>query len=547
MQIDLGDITLNIKKLHFLHFVQCAIQMEVTDKNGERCVLHSNIYWKDIEEERDFLSLNVEYREPSYSLKKFSSFKRDKYCEREILISRFIDRFVRLELAGEENKDFFISVQTVVFNSAFNMLQLASLCVIVNLRYLFPIQTACFASKGKVVVLSHKEILALSAEGVMTTDEIEEMLSQAKEYCQPFFKSISLIESKYELPVVKDQSFERKERKLDQIRDIEITNVSENSMIFSRGATSVMCFIDLIYGFDQFSWGERIYEKENILSQYFFPHFATQEGKRKSTSRREIGHSDLIRAAFKYVLDSHLIVRIVSETLSADGSSSMAAVCAASSTLFKMNLLSQPIAGLSLGSFDGKNIAVDLSAEEDKYSIMDCKIVGDETKLYVIQMDCKNKIPFSLFIKALKTSHKQLEKICKTISKVKKENSYLFTTIDKERIGYVLGKGGATKKNICYHIPSRIAVHESGKVLVCSDDVDLVAKFLQFYGRKPELKDKVAFFALEDFDGQIIKTTIGSVKVTKKIAGKKNDIIVGLIKDISDLTITVKEVLSSIR
>lgn len=547
MQINIGEITLFIKQLHSLHFVQCAIQMEAIHKNGARCVLHSNIYWNEYSEEQEVLPLTVEYREPSYSFKKFSSFKRDKTCEREILISRFIDRFLRLELSSIRNKEFFVSVQTVVFHGGFDMCQMASLCTIINLRHLFPTKIACYAKNKSIFIFSDEELLSFSLEGIYTSIEIENMLLEAKKDFEEYFNGLLQIKSQYDMQNMNSKvsipKIKRIDRKSDEIRKMELTHISENSMIFSRGLTSVMCFIDLIFGFDKFLSGERVQKRENILSQYFFPHFATSEGKRKSTSRREIGHSELVRMAFSNVIDHEMIVRIVSETLSADGSSSMAAVCAASATMFKMNLIKEPIAAISIGAFSEQKIIVDLSAIEDKYSLMDCKIVGNQSAFYAIQMDCKKKIPFKTFFKAMEKSKKALLKICNMISKIPRENSYLFTEIDKDRIGYLIGKNGSMKKNICYHIPTKMAISENGKVLVQSENIDLINSLFQFYGRKPVEKAKIAFFASEDFNGQSIKTSIGLINTSQKITGKKNDIIRGTIRDVQDFNINVKEII----
>jgi polyribonucleotide nucleotidyltransferase len=544
MQINIGDITLSIKKLHFLHFVQCAIQVEAVHKNGAKCVLHSNIYWKDYTETQDHLPLHVEYKEPSYSFKKFSSFRRDKTCDREILISRFIDRFLRLELSSVKDKEFFFHVQTIVFNNNFDMLQIASLAVIINLRYLFPVEIGCFSKNGKTFVFSKKDLLSFSLEKVCSIEEIQSEILDATTQFEEYFSFLATIESQYVLPKENDiaQKISREGRSATEMRPIEITNISDNSMVFSRGATSVMSFIDLIFGFDHFTSGERVQKRDNILSQYFFPHFATQEGRKKPLSRRELGHSELIRTAFSQVVDRDLIIRIVSETLSADGSSSMAAVCAASACLFKMNLINLPIAGISIGFSD--KILVDLSAEEDRYSIMDCKIVGDGNNICTIQMDCKKRVPFSIFFKALSASKKPIKSIIKQIQSIQRENHYMFTNIDRDKIGYVIGKAGATKKNICYHIPSRMAINENGSVVIYSEDVTLVDLLLEFYGREHKEKSKVAFFALEDFNGQTVKTTIGIVQTNKKVQGQKNDIIIGIVKEGTPTTIQVKEILS---
>jgi len=258
-------------------------------------------------------------------------------------------------------------------------------------------------------------------------------------------------------------------RKLDEIRPISCeTGVLprvHGSALFTRGETQALVITTLGTVKDkQFIDTLEKESSERFYLHYNFPPFSVGEVKpRRGQSRREIGHGSLAEMALKAVIPPEekfpYTIRIVSEILESNGSSSMASVCGGSLSLFDAGVpIEKPVAGVALGLVkEGDNVEIltDILGLEDHYGDMDFKATGTEQGITAIQMDLKIAgVSKNTMQDVLQRSKEArlfiLEKMNETMSKPKEELSdyapkILVINVDTNKIGMVIGPSG---KNI---------------------------------------------------------------------------------------------------
>ena len=230
--------------------------------------------------------------------------------------------------------------------------------------------------------------------------------------------------------------------------------------------------------------------KRRFMLHYNFPPYSTGEVKRLGvTGRREIGHGALAGKAVQSLIPSQeefpYTIRIVSEILSSNGSSSMATVCASSMALMDAGVpIKKAIAGIAMGLMTDQHnykILTDIQGPEDHYGDMDCKVAGTEDGIAAVQMDVKiegitPKILKEVLIQAKKARLEILEAMKKTIDKSRPQVSsfapiIMIVEINPERIGEVIGPGGKIiNKIIADTGVSAIDIEENGRVFVTSAD-----------------------------------------------------------------------------
>src|SRR6266480_6360462 len=189
-------------------------------------------------------------------------------------------------------------------------------------------------------------------------------------------------------------------RRADQIRPLEIKidylpNV-HGSAVFARGETKVLSVIT-VGKISEKQLVDSIFSRhyKYFIHHYNFPQFAVNEiASYRAVSRREIGHGELVEKTFDYLVPPSdtfpYTIRVVSEVLSSDGSSSQASICATSLALMTTGVpLTRPAAGIALGLFEGQ-IYSDINGLEDKLGEMDFKIAGTKKGVCSIQLDVKN-------------------------------------------------------------------------------------------------------------------------------------------------------------
>lgn len=256
-------------------------------------------------------------------------------------------------------------------------------------------------------------------------------------------------------------------RKLDEIRpiwsEIDYLPGTHGSAIFTRGETQSLTTVTLGTKMDEQRIDGAIFSgKENFILHYNFPPFSTGEAKfLRGTSRREVGHGNLALRALKPVIpsgtDNPYTIRVVSDILESNGSSSMATVCAGSLALMDAGVkISKPVSGIAMGLISDKDgkyaILSDILGDEDHLGDMDFKVTGTKDGITACQMDIKvDGLSYDVLAEALEQAKAGrlhiLDEMNKTIAESNSDYKphtprIVQIKIDKEFIGAVIGPGG---------------------------------------------------------------------------------------------------------
>ena len=290
-----------------------------------------------------------------------------------------------------------------------------------------------------------------------------------------------------------DKSIRLDGRKPDQIRpitsSIDYLPSAHGSAIFTRGETQSLTTVTLGNKFD-----EQIIDRpmnsgyNKFILHYNFPGFSTGEVKpNRGPSRREIGHGNLAMRALKKILpnsiDNPYTIRIVSDILESNGSSSMATVCASSLALMDAGVkITAPVSGIAMGLIiDNETnkyvILSDILGDEDQIGDMDLKIAGTELGITACQMDIKIAgLSYEILKEALEKAKKGrlhiLKEMSKTINRSNEDYKQnvprtKILSIDKDMIGTLIGPGGKTIQEIQKETESTIIIEEiDGKNVV---------------------------------------------------------------------------------
>jgi polyribonucleotide nucleotidyltransferase len=269
------------------------------------------------------------------------------------------------------------------------------------------------------------------------------------------------------------------------------------SAVFARGETKILSIVTLgRTGEKQLI--DNIFSSspsyKHFIHHYNFPQFAVNEiASYRGISRREIGHGELVEKTFDYLIPINstfpYTIRVVSEVLSSDGSSSQASICATSLALMTAGVpLTRPAAGIALGLFEGE-IYSDINGLEDKLGEMDFKIAGTEKGICSLQLDVKNlgiskEIIKKCFEKARQTRLYLLNEMKKHIFQprpnlssrvIKCRNFY----VEKEKIGLVIGPRGKTINQLTEETGSTIEVQNDGYIIIYHQEEDKLEKTYQ--------------------------------------------------------------------
>ena len=312
-------------------------------------------------------------------------------------------------------------------------------------------------------------------------------------------------------------------RGLSDVRPIEcevgILPRVHGSALFTRGETQAIVTTTLGTSDDE----QRIesldgLQRERFMLHYNFPPFSVGETGRIGTGRREIGHGKLAWRAINSSLPSKDIFpytfRIVSEITESNGSSSMATVCGSSLALMDAGVpIKEPVAGIAMGLIkEGDNFRVlsDILGDEDHLGDMDFKVAGTKNGITSLQMDIKiTGITFEIMEQALnqakegrihilgemnKALSKSREDVGKHTPKMEK------ITVDKKDIATVIGKGGATIREIVEKSEAKVDVNDEGVVTVSAPDEESRNKAMQM------IKDLTAKAELNKiYNGKVMK------------------------------------------
>ena len=286
-------------------------------------------------------------------------------------------------------------------------------------------------------------------------------------------------------------------RQMDEIRPLDaevgVLPRVHGSGLFSRGQTQVLsiCTLNTLSAAQKL---DTIYSEESkrYIHHYNFPSFSTGEARAaRSTSRREIGHGSLAEKALLPVIPSveefPYAIRVVSEVLSSNGSTSQGSICGSTLALMDAGVpIKRPVAGISCGLISDQETGewrtfTDIQGVEDFHGEMDFKVAGTTEGITAIQMDLKNKgLTMEIIADALERCRKARMEILEQvmlpcISEPRPDVSefapkMISMKIPVEKIREVIGSGGKTIQKICADTGAKVDIDDDGNVFIAAVD-----------------------------------------------------------------------------
>ncbi|MDQ4040167.1 MAG: polyribonucleotide nucleotidyltransferase, partial [Actinomycetota bacterium] len=315
-------------------------------------------------------------------------------------------------------------------------------------------------------------------------------------------------------------------RGTDEIRAIDIevgvAPRTHGSALFTRGQTQALSVVSLGTMREEMRLDTLGLQTAKFYwHHYNFPPFSVGEaGFMRGPKRRDIGHGALAERALVPMIPSTdefpYTIRVVSDILESNGSSSMASVCGSSLSLMDAGVpLRRPVAGIAMGLIkegDDYVVLTDIAGVEDHLGDMDFKVAGTEQGITALQMDIKiTGVTFDILRDALQQAHEArkfiLGKMGETIEAPRSELSQYAPRIgsieiDPEKIGLLIGKGGETIRALQEEFESQIDVNDEGQVLVYSANGELgdaLVERIRSMTKEVEVGD--------EFEGKVVKTT----------------------------------------
>ena len=265
------------------------------------------------------------------------------------------------------------------------------------------------------------------------------------------------------------------------------------SGLFTRGQTQVLSIATL----NTLSMSQKLdtiweEEEKRFMHHYNFPGYSTGEAKpQRSTGRREYGHGALAEKALEPVIpsveDFPYAIRVVSEVLSSNGSTSQGSICGSTLALMDAGVpIKAPVAGISCGLIqDGDDFTtfIDIQGVEDFHGEMDFKVAGTKAGITAIQMDLKNDgLKHEIIKEALKITREARYQILDEImlpciSEPRRELAktapkMIKMTINPDKIREVIGSGGKVIQKICADTGCKIDIEDSGNIYIASEDIE---------------------------------------------------------------------------
>ena len=350
----------------------------------------------------------------------------------------------------------------------------------------------------------------------LTDDEKKEEITKVK---------LVLEEIEYEIfrAIVVKEKLRADGRKMNEIRplsaSVDLLPRTHGSALFTRGETQSLSVTTLgALGEHQILDGLDLETEKRFMLHYNFPQFSVGEtGRYGAPGRREVGHGALGERALAQVIPSEedfpYTIRVVSEILESNGSSSQASICAGCMSLMAAGVpIKNPVAGIAMGLItygDDYTILTDIQGMEDHLGDMDFKVAGTKDGICALQMDIKIKgITKEILAEALANAKearmKVLDVMLATIKEPRKEVSKyapktLTFMVDPEKIKDIIGKGGDTITKIIQDASGVVSVNDvnavkvdledDGKVIIYHTDKDVIektAKMIKDVVRVPE-------------------------------------------------------------
>ena len=396
--------------------------------------------------------------------------------------------------------------------------------------------------KNKIFKETYKSVYAVGSEGLeknersskfmsVKTDWISTLSEEEIEKYDP--KLIDMyyheVEKKAVRELVLSERIRLDGRKTSEIRpiwcEVDYLDSPHGSAVFTRGETQSLTTVTLGSNTDVNRLDGVTYQgHESFYLHYNFPPFSTGEARMKfSVSRREIGHGNLAQRALKKMIpeENPYTVRIVSDILESNGSSSMATVCAGTLALMDAGVkIQKPVSGIAMGLIsDEKNpdnyaVLSDILGDEDHLGDMDFKICGTADGITACQMDIKIQgLSYEILANALKQAKEGrlhiLDKIIETIAEPRKQlkpqtPKIIVLNVPKSTIGGIIGPGGKIIQELQTSTETNISIEEV-------DDVGVV-EILGTDQEKIDLAvEKIKSIAFVPEIGAIYKGTVKSI------------------------------------
>jgi polyribonucleotide nucleotidyltransferase len=304
--------------------------------------------------------------------------------------------------------------------------------------------------------------------------------------------------------------------------EVRVSPRTHGSALFTRGQTQIMTLLTLGTAKE----GQRIDDlslesERRYMHHYNFPPYSVGEtGFMRGPKRRDIGHGALAQRALEPMIppleDFPYTIRLVSETLESNGSSSMGSVCGSTLALMDAGVpIKAPVGGIAMGLVkegDDYVILTDIQGAEDHLGDMDFKVAGSREGITALQMDIKitgvtQEIMRNALDQAKRAREFILDKMAEAISETRTELSDYaprITTvkIDPEQIGLVIGKGGETIRSLEADYEVQIDIEEDGTILIYAVDgpkAEAAIAAIQALTKEPEVGDS--------YTGKVVKTT----------------------------------------
>jgi polyribonucleotide nucleotidyltransferase len=315
-------------------------------------------------------------------------------------------------------------------------------------------------------------------------------------------------------------------RATDEIRpiacEVGVSPRTHGSALFTRGETQIMTLLTLGTAKE----GQRIDDlslevERRYMHHYNFPPYSVGEtGFMRGPKRRDIGHGALAQRALEPMIpgleEFPYTIRLVSETLESNGSSSMGSVCGSTLSLMDAGVpIKRPVSGIAMGLVkegDDHVVLTDIQGAEDHLGDMDFKVAGSREGITALQMDIKitgvtQEIMRNALEQAKRAREFILDRMAEAISESREElaaHAPRITTIsiDPEQIGLVIGKGGETIRGLETDFEVQIDIEEDGTILIYATEgekADAAIAAIQGLTKEPEVGDT--------YTGKVVKTT----------------------------------------
>ena len=365
----------------------------------------------------------------------------------------------------------------------------------------------------KAALFTKKKFERKKAVGDVTKAYLANIPEEELERRTQVKKVLTRLEEEILREVVLDERIRFDNRRLDEVRDIAIDvgllPRTHGSALFTRGETQALVSVTL--GTTRDAQIIEEYEGETVqkfMLHYNFPPFSVGEVKfLRGPGRREIGHGVLARRALLPVLpadeDFPYAVRVVSDILESNGSSSMASICGGSLALFDAGVpMLAPVAGVAMGLIKEEEkfaVLTDIAGQEDHYGDMDFKVAGTRQGVTALQMDIKiTGVTREIMGQALEQARAGrlhiLDVMDRALGEPRRSISRfaprLYTLqISKDKIRDVIGPGGKMIRSIIEETGCNIEIEDDGKVIIASPDEPAARRAIQMIERLTEVPE----------------------------------------------------------